>query len=166
MTWFAKNPGYNFKDLGELFTKTNSDVYDGITSLGLEVDPTDKDQQKIYYHHLLVNLCEMIKHSIGNGKVVFYCNEWDCTPLQKKMIKNIRRLFGFKIWIYPLTFHEFTEKLRVYDLPIMDKLEVYIFSDKKPKSMKVIKKNLEKDGFKSLVNDYFECIGNKMAVLY
>jgi hypothetical protein len=166
MISIKKYPNLVFEDLSPLFRKTNIQYYEYASSLGLSINLDGKDQQKIYYHFFATNLCELIKSFSFKYRVVFYYNQWDCTELQKKIIKKTRSLFGFRVWLYPLPLTEFLEKLADNDIPVIDQFEVYVMSDTNPKSLKLIKKKLRDEGFVRLVEDYFESIENKIAVLY
>ena len=151
------------QDLNELFKSSNYKFYQYITSIGMELDLTKKDQQKIYFHHLLTTLCDFLKlHNTKN--IIYYINNFDICDFHTKMIKKIQKIFGIKIWddFYELT--EFLSKLEINHSELVDKFELFINKNTKPKTFKHIKKYLEKEGFTNLADTYFQDIVNKMVI--
>lgn len=160
--------GYQFQDLGILFKRTNVQFYKYLTEeLGLELDLSKKDQQKIYFHFFIKQICSEIMYhtTYKDYKVVFYLNIWDICDIHKKMIKKIISLFGIKIFESHYNLEEFIGRLETKECDILDKFELFLQKETKPKTFKHIKKFLDKEGFVGLSGDYFQDVSHKMAVI-
>jgi hypothetical protein len=123
----------------------------------------NKDHQKIYFHFLLKEICEYIK--TNNDQFIFYHNKWDEQPYHTKMIQKISKIFGIKIYQDWRTVTDFALKLSSFDVEYIEKFEIFLNQEFKPKSFRQIKKFLEKEGFTDLVDNYFSDITNKMAIM-
>jgi hypothetical protein len=163
MIFIKEYNGVVFENLESIFKKTNIDFYNYISGLGIDLDLSKKDQQKIYLHHFIIYLCNVLK--AHNDKIIFYINTFSICDIQKKIIKKIKRMFGIRIWESPYTLDIFLDKLKNRDVVVTDCFELYLNTKSKPKSFRHIKKYLDKEGFTSLSDSYFQDIANKMAIL-
>lgn len=155
--------GITFHDLIPLFQKVNIKFYENISSIGCELNLKNKDQQKIYTHYFLKEVCELIK--ICNETPIFYINEFSICDIHKKIIKKIKTIFGIKVWMTPLPFSTFIVKLKERNVEWVDTFELFLQKESKPKSFRHIKKYLEKEGMINLSDSYFQDIANKMAIM-
>jgi hypothetical protein len=167
MIWTEKYRNYQIQDLGILFKRVNNCFYTNITEMGFDLDLSNKDQQKIYFHFLVKNLCsEIMKDTTyPNLKLIFYINLWDICEIHKKMIKKLVKIFGIKIFENHYSLEEFIGRLETNECDMVEKFETFLNQETKPKSFKQIKKFLEKEGFTDLVDNYFSDITNKMAIM-
>lgn len=166
MIWTPSYKKYQFQDLGVLFKRTNVLFFNYITELGLDLDLSKKDQQKIYFHYFVKNLCDEILQdtTYNNSKIVFYINLWDICDIHKKMIKKIISIFGFKIFQHHYSLEEFIGRLETKECEVVDQFEIFLNKESKPKSFRHIKKYLDKEGLTYLSDTYFQDIANKMSV--
>lgn len=143
---------------------TNREFYFYLVKNGLNIDLKSKDQQKIYLHFLLKEVCEFLKHQ--EHKVIFYHNDWgDECGFQMKIIKKIYKIFGIKIVTHWLSFEDFCAALDSMEAKITTSFEYILNIETKPKTFRSIKKFLEKEGYTDLVENYFSDITNKMIIL-
>lgn len=163
----SKYKNYQIQDLGIIFKKVNNIFYFNITEMGLDLDLSNKDQQKIYFHFLVKNLCsEIIRDTIDpNLKIIFYINLWDICEIHKKMIKKLIKIFGIKIFENHYSLEEFISKLEANECDIVENFETFLNKEIKPKSFRQIKTFLKKEGFTDLVNNYFVDTSNKMTIM-
>ena len=155
--------GIVFEDLETIFKKTNVEFYKYISEIGMDLDLSKKDQQKIYLHYFIINICNNIQ--CNNDTTIFYINKFNICDIHNKIIKKIKRIFGFKIWESPYSLPEFIVKLKNRDSAVIDHFELFLMDKSKPKTFKHIKKYLDKEGFTGLSDAYFQDIVNKMAIL-
>lgn len=163
MIYLQKYYNLVFEDLGDVFKKVNVVFYEYITQIGLPLDLTKKDQQKIYLHFFIKDLSSILVSY--NRKVIFHINTFDCCNIQYKIIKKVKQIFGIRIWESPYSMEMFADKLINNNVEIVDDFEMWINQDLTPKSFKHIKKYLNKEGFTSLSEIHFEIIANKIAIL-
>ena len=163
MIYIKQYDGIVFQNLNEIFKKTNVDFYEHISDLGLELNLSNKDQQKIYLHHFIVYLCNHLK--IHNDKIIFHINTFETCDIHLKIIKKVKNIFGIKIWESPYDLPTFIVNLRNRDVEVVDKFEIWLNTKSKPKTFKHIKKYLDKEGFNLLSDSYFQDIANKMAIV-
>lgn len=156
--------GITVKNFSYFLIIANRKYYNYITSLGVSMDLKSKDHQKIYFHFLLIELCEFFKNNTGSN-IVFYNNEWDIQSFQRKYISKIVKSFGLKIYSDWTDFEAFTIKLVSFDTKYVEDFDLFLYKDLRPKSFKQIKKFLHKEGFSDLANNYFSDISNKMVIL-
>lgn len=156
---------YYLEDLGPYFKSTNKEFYEYCNSFGLEIDLSKKDQKKIYTHFFIKKLCERIQYY--SFKIIFYVDDFSLCQLHRQIIKKIKRIFGFKIWIGYIPCREFATKLssKHRDVEVYDKFQLFLNEENKPKSFRHIKKYLEKEGMTNLSDSYFRDITNKMIIL-
>lgn len=163
MISIAQYDGIVFEDLETVFKKTNVDFYKYITEIGMDLDLSKKDQQKIYLHHFIVNICRVIQ--VNNDTTIFHINKFNMCDIHVKMIKKIKQIFGFKIWESPYSLPEFLVRLKNRHGDVVDQFEMFLLKESKPKTFKHIKKYLGKEGFTFLSDVYFQDLSNKMSVL-
>jgi hypothetical protein len=163
MIFTRQYDGVVFEDLEDVFKKTNVEFYEYITSIGLSLDLSKKDQQKIYFNHFIIHLCDLLK--AHNCKIVFFINTFSICKIQTSIIKKIKRIFGIRIWEYPCTMESFVEKLHIRSIDVTDIFEIWLNSENKPKSFRHIKKYLDKEGLTNLSDFHFQDITNKIAIL-
>lgn len=165
MSIFVKYNIYIY-DIDQLFIKTNKLVAKYLISCGLPLtfDFSKKDNQKIFEHYFLVNLCDFIMENPHNCKMIFYSNTLTKDPFRNKVITKIKKIFGFKIYEGIWTHSEFLNLLKGRYSEVDDKFELFVQEESKPKTFKHIKKFLEKEGFKALNDTYFKDVANKMLV--
>ena len=155
--------GVVFENLEVIFKITNVNYYKYVTSMGLEMNLQSKDQQKIYLHHFIINLCKVLQSH--TNKVVFHINTFNICELHSKIIKKVVKIFGIRIWQSPYDLPELIVKLSNRDVEIVDKFDMWLEIDTKPKSFKHIKKYLDKEGFTQLSDTYFQDLSHKMSIL-
>lgn len=152
------------KNFDEFLINTNREFYFYLVHNGLNIDLKSKDQQKIYLHFLIKEICEFLKDQ--KHGIIFYHNNWgDECGFQMKIIKKIYRIFGFKILIHWLSFEDFCKALDTGEAKITTSFETMLNVEIKPKSFRSIKKFLEKEGYTDLIENYFSDITNKMVIL-
>ena len=154
-------------DIDELFKNTNKKFYKHLLKIGLPLtsfDFANKDNQKLFTHFFLTTLCDFIMKNPHKCKMVFYSNIYTKDNFQKQLIKKIRQIFGFKIWEGVWEHSEFLTLLKNEHVNLIDKFEIYVQSETKPKSLKHVKKYLKKEGFKELDGVYFQDLNRKMLV--
>jgi hypothetical protein len=163
MIWTRQYEDVVFENLGEAFKATNIDFYQYITNIGLELDLSKKDQQKIYLHHFIIYICNRLK--CHNEKIVFHINTFEICDIHVKMIKKIKQIFGIRIWESPYSLETFMDKLHNNEVEVKDPFEMWLHVDNKPKSFRHIKKYLDKEGFTFLSDTHFKDLTNKIAIL-
>lgn len=153
-------------DMEDLFKKTNKKFCKYLITKGFELsfDFSNKDFQKLYIHFFLTNICDFIMQNPHNCKMIFYTNIYTLEDFHKEMIKKLKKIFGFKIWEGIWKHSEFLQLLKDRHVNLIDKFELFVQSETKPKSFKHIKKYLEREGFKELNDSYFKDLANKMIV--
>lgn len=165
MSIFTKYNIYIY-DIDQLFIKTNKMVSKYLINCGLPLtfDFSKKDNQKIFEHYFLTILCDFIMENPHDCKMIFYSNTFTKDPFRNKIITKIKKIFGFKIYEGIWTHFDFLKVLKTRQVDIIDKFELFIQEESKPKSFKHITKYLDKEGFKALSSTYFKDIANKMTI--
>jgi hypothetical protein len=153
-------------DIDEIFIKTNKSLAQYLINKGLPLtfDFSNKDNQKLFIHYFLCNLCEFVKSNPHNRKMIFYSNVFTKDPFRLKVISKVKQIFGFKIWEGIWTHKEFLKLLDFGKAASIDTFELFIQEESKPKSFKHIKKYLDKEGFTFLGETFFTDLVNKMII--
>lgn len=151
-------------DIDQIFIESNKKTLHYINGLGITLDPSQKDFKKLFIHFLLTSICNFIITYPYNYKLIFYSDIRTKDEFQNKLIKKIKKIFGFKIWEGESSHMEFLELLKNKDVGIIDAFELFLQNESKPKTFKHIKKYLEQEGFKALNDTYFKDLANKMIV--
>ena len=154
-------------DIDYFFKVTNKSFSQLLENLGLvpNFDFSRRDNKKFYTHEFIKTMCEFIKSNDSKSKFCFYSNLLTKDPFRNGIIKKIKTIFGFQIFEEAIGFCEFVDKIENNDAFIVSNLELLFSSDKKPKSMKRIKKHLEKSGLSYLNEIYFEDVSNKIYII-
>lgn len=155
---------FMFKNLNNTFKKVNDCFYSLITEMGLEIDLSKKDQQKIYTHYFIKTLCDELDIS-NNKKIIYYINLIDICSIHKKIIKKIVKIFGFRIYTHYYSLEQFLSKLKSNDCEIVDDFDTFLNKQSKPSSFRKIKRHLDKEGMTYLSDSYFQEIANKIAIM-
>jgi hypothetical protein len=134
------------------------------TGLPLTFDFSKKDNQKIFKHYFINLLCEFIMENPHNCKMIFYSNTLTKDPFRNKVITDIKKIFGFKIYEGVWSHSDFLKVIKGNSVTV-DEFELFVQEESKPKTFKHIKKFLEKDGYKALNDTYFKDIANKMLIV-
>lgn len=153
-------------DMDDMFMRANNDFCKYIIERGFSTsfDFENKDFQKLYIHFFLKTLCDFIISNPNNTKTVFYANIHEMSDFHKNTVKKVKKIFGFRIWEGIWKHADFIKLLKDGTANLVDKFELFVRSETKPKTFKHIKKYLEKEGLKELGNSYFKDLANKMAV--
>ena len=153
-------------DIDDIFINTNKEVARYLIKAGLPLtfDFSKKDNQKLFIHFFLCNLCDFIKSNPHNRKMIFYSNTLTKDPFRIKVISKVKQIFGFKIWEGVWSHKEFLKILDFRKASFIDEFELFIQEESKPKTLKHVKKYLEKEGFLFLGDTFFTDIINKMII--
>ena len=153
-------------DIDLLFKQTNRSFVELLKDMGLEVNFnfSTRDNKKLYLHEFIKNVCEFVKKNRQNN-CYFYSNVLTKDPFRNLVIKKMITIFGFSIWEEVGEFEDFVHKVEESDCSILPGLEVMFSSDKKPKSLRRVRKSLDKMGLVYLNEVYFENITNKQTVV-
>lgn len=163
MIQISQYKGVTFEDLETIFKSTNVTFYKYITTMGLELNLANKDQQKIYLHHFIIDLCNCVRNH--KNIVIFHINTFNVCKIHSDIIKKVKKMFGFHVWESPYPLSIFIDKLKNRDVEVVDWFELFLERRTKPKSFKQIKKYLDKEGFTNLSDIYFQDVWNKMTIL-
>lgn len=153
-------------DIDDLFKKVNKKVCKYLIKTGLPItfDFSNKDNQKLYLHFFLITICDFIIENPHHCKMLFYSNIYTKDDFRKDLIQKIKTIFGFKIWEGIWQHSEFLQLLKNNHVNLVDKFELFVQEESKPKSFKHIKKYLKKEGFRELDDTYFKDLAKKMVV--
>jgi hypothetical protein len=110
-------------------------------------------------------MCETLKSRTSTYKFYFYSNTLTKDPFRNTLLKKIKSVFGFHILEDIVQFSDVVESIDENNAEWISKLEVFFSKDFKPKSFKHIKKYMENVGLKSLKDDFFQDVANKMAIM-
>jgi hypothetical protein len=154
---------YIFDDLELIFKQTNMQFYSYSLEIGMEINLSNKNQKTIYTHFFIKQLCQRIQTI--KEKVIFFINEFSLCEIHKQIIKKIKKIFGFRIWIAPYSLNVFRQLLSEKDSKVVEEFELFLNVDRSLKSFRQIKKYLEKEGFTNLSDSYFQDITNKMLIV-
>ena len=153
------------EDIDIVFKRTNNNIGEFVSNHGegISFDFTDKNNKRLYTHYFLYNICEQIK--IIEHKLIYYNNTVSKDPFRNALISKTRRIFGLKIFDGVWDFRKFVDLLSYQYIGVVDRFELFVDCDCKPKNMKHIKKYLEKEGLSQLGDTYFKDIANKMLIM-
>lgn len=152
-------------DMEDIMKKCNIEFYNHVSSLGLEVDMSKKDQQKMYFHFLVTETCEELKSThFDTTKTVYYYDSFIVCPFYEKLFNKLKRIFGIRLWTEWMGIDTFIGKILDKDVVVLGKFEEMMLRHHSPKTLKYIKKQLTKEGFTNLVSVYFEDINSKMVI--
>lgn len=154
-------------DVDFLFKMTNRSFAELLKDLGLNVnfDFSLRDNKKLYLHEFIKNICDFLKANKTPSTLYFYSNLLTKDPFRNSIIKKMKSIFGFQIWEEAYEFGDFVNKIENEDCSILPGLEVMFSSDKAPKSLRKVKKSLDKMGLTYLNDVYFQDVVNKQVVI-
>ena len=156
-----------FTDIDVLFAIANRNFARLLIDMGLDVtfDFISTYNKKLYTHSFLQTTCDYINELYSSYKVAFYSNNLTKDPFKLRLIKKLRRIFGFKILEDVLSFPTVIFKLESNSCEWTPRVDVFLMSDTKPKTFKHIKNYLHKTGLTYLQDVYFQQVANKLSLI-
>lgn len=153
-------------DIDSLFKEANQYYSNIIQSMYLtpEYDFTCSWDRSLYSHAFIITICEYIKNSFSPYKVCFYSNSMVKDAFRNKLIAKTKKIFGFKILEGDESFLDVIQKIEMRDAAVMQTLEVFFAQTTKPKTFKYIKRYVKQHGLRSLKDNYFQDVANKMVI--
>jgi hypothetical protein len=153
-------------DIDFLFKDANSYYSNILTSMYLtpEYDFSCAWDKSLYTHAFIITVCEYIKNNSSPYKICFYSYNRTKDTFRNKLISKVKKIFGFKILEGDVAFFELVEKIENLDATIIPDLEVFFAQTTKPKTFKYIKRYTKQHGLKTLKDEYFKDIANKMVL--
>ena len=153
-------------DIDFLFKDTNSYYSNILTSMYLtpEYDFSCSWDKSLYTHAFIITICEYIKKNSSPYKVCFYSYNGIKDTFRNKLISKVKKIFGFKILERDESFSDFAQKIEMRDASVIQMLEVFFAQTTKPKTFKYIKRYTKQHGLKTLKDEYFKDIANKMIL--
>lgn len=158
----------NIINIDNIFKFSNKKLVQYLTDLGLTdnlFDFSNKDNKVLYTHFFIHTLCDEIKNIDIKSKLIYYNNTLTKDSFRNSLIKKIKQIFGIKIYDGIWELNDFVEMLKRKEVSVYDSFEKLYNCDCKPKSLKHIRKFLEKEGLRFLNETYFQEIANKMTIL-
>lgn len=153
-------------DLDFLFRDT--DKFFARYFLNLGVTPTfdfrDRVNKKLYTNEFIKVICEWIKNRECEYTLYFFYDDSQQDKFRQSLVKKVKTIFGFKIWIENGTLEQFIQKIEDNDCSSLTGLEVFFDEEKTIKNFKHIRNHLEKNGLTYLNDVYFEELSNKMLL--
>lgn len=153
-------------DIDEIFRQTNKHFAILLEDLGLvpTFDFDIKNNRTLYTHQFLHSICEYIKSRNNSHTLYFFNNSLTKDKFRNKLLKKIKTIFGFMIWDDSKSIDRFMECIDNNLCVDVNALEIFFNSEKNKKSLKHIKKYLQKEGLQFLNDTYFQEIANKMII--
>jgi hypothetical protein len=154
-------------NIDKVFKNTNLKYYNNFEKFGLNLsfDFSLINNRRLYTHHYLMEICDLIKIN-SDTKLLFYRNTINMEKnFIDKLIKKTKTIFGLDIIECDMTFDNYVASLvknSGNSVQIIDKI---LYTDKKPKTFKHIKKYLHQNGLTYLDNVFFNDSRNKMILM-
>lgn len=153
-------------DIDVILTITNKTFANELDNLGLGLNFNFKDKniKQIYTHCFIKSIFEYFKSNQYHNKVYFFNNKTTKDDFRNRLINKVKTIFGLSVF-------ESTESLDVYvdyfneQSSEFDNLFLFVEENRKPKTLKYIKKYLNNIGLIGLKDCYFEDTVNKLIAL-
>jgi len=153
------NIDFLFKDANSYYSSILLSMY-----LTPEYDFSCSWDKSLYTHAFIITICEYIKKNSSPYKVCFYSYNGTKDTFRNKLISKVKKIFGFKILERDESFSDFAQKIEMRDASVIQMLEVFFAQTTKPKTFKYIKRYTKQHGLKTLKDEYFKDIANKMIL--
>jgi hypothetical protein len=153
-------------DIDEIFKKTNKEFPEMLKSLNLEIsfDFSNRDIKKLYTTKFLLTFIEYIKTRQRTEKLYLFSNQLTKDTFRNRLIHKLKTIFGFTVFEQLCELNDIFQKISESDCETSEKVELFLNTERKLKSLKQIKKYLDKNGLTYLNDVYFNELSNKLCL--
>jgi hypothetical protein len=153
-------------DIDEIFKKTNREFPEMLKNLNLDIsfDFSNRDIKKLYTTQFLLTFVEYIKNRNRTEKLYLFSNQLTKDAFRNRLIHKLKTIFGFTVLEQIKDLNEIFEKITESDCETVSHVELFLNTERKLKSLKQIKKYLNKNGLTYLNDVYFNELSNKLCL--